>query len=82
MALVREMPVKITGAHLNEHDTRIWRIIDHYVEAARARADFSSTTKIGTDETSSKNGHNYISNSRLESANHVTIWSTDGFSVH
>ncbi len=60
MALVREMPVKITGAHLNEHDTRIWRIIDHYVEAARARADFSSTTKIGTDETSSKKGHNYI----------------------
>ena len=60
MALAREMPVKIEAAHLGENDTRIWRIIDHYVEEARARADFSGVTKIGTDETSAKKGHNYI----------------------
>jgi len=60
MALAREMPVKIEGAHLGENDTRLWRIIDHYVEEARARADFSNVTKIGTDETSAKRGHNYI----------------------
>lgn len=60
MALVREMPVKVGAEHLGEHDTLIWRIIGHYVEDARARADFSNVTKIGTDETSAKKGHNYI----------------------
>ncbi len=34
MALVREMPVKIAAALLGEHDTRIWRVLDHYVHSA------------------------------------------------
>ena len=60
MALAREMPIKIEAAHLGEHDTRIWRIVDHYVEEARARADFSEVTRLGVDETSAKRGHDYI----------------------
>ena len=60
MALAREMPIKIEAAHLGEHDTRIWRIVDHYVEEARARADFSETTRLGIDEMSAKKGHVYI----------------------
>ena len=60
MALAREMPIKIEAAHLGEHDTRIWRIVDHYVEEARARADFSEVTRLGIDEMSAKKGYVYI----------------------
>jgi transposase len=61
MALVREMPVNAAAALLGEHDTRIWRVIDHYVQSARAKADYSEVCRVGMDETSSRRGHNYIS---------------------
>jgi transposase len=46
---------------IDEHDTRLWRVLQHYVEQARAAADFSPVTTIGVDETSRRRGHNYIS---------------------
>ncbi len=46
---------------IDEHDTRLWRVLQHYVEQARAAADFSKVTAIGVDETSRRRGHNYIS---------------------
>jgi transposase len=61
MALVREMPVKAAAALLGEHDTRIWRVIDHYVQSARAQADHSEVRCVGMDETSARRGHDYIS---------------------
>ena len=60
MVLAREMPINIEAAFLGEHDTRIWRILSHYVTEARSREDFSATTRLGLDETSSKKGQNYI----------------------
>jgi transposase len=60
LALVREMPVNAVAGLVGEHDTRIWRILHHYVERARGEQDYSTITKIGLDETSSKRGHNYI----------------------
>lgn len=60
MALVREMPVAAVGRLVGEHDTRLWRILHHYVEEARARADFSEVRAVGLDETASRRGHNYI----------------------
>jgi transposase len=61
MALVREMPVNAAAALLGEHDTRLWRVLDHYVQSARAQADHSQVKRIGIDETSAKRGHDYIS---------------------
>ena len=61
MALVREMPVKAAAAILGEHDTRIWRVIDHYVQSARAQADHSEVCCVGMDETSARRGQDYIS---------------------
>lgn len=61
MALVREMPVKATAALLGEHDTRIWRVVDHYVQRAREKADYSEVTRVGIDETSARRGQDYIS---------------------
>lgn len=61
MTLVKAMPVRTVAAYVGEHDTRLWRILHHYVETAREHADFSAVTKFGVDETASKRGHNYVS---------------------
>jgi transposase len=60
MALVREMPVKAAAALLGEHDTRLWRVLDHYVQSARAQADHSQVKRVGIDETSARRGQDYI----------------------
>ncbi len=54
MALVREMPVKVAAALLGEHDTRIWRVLDHYVQCARAQENHSEVKRVGIDETSAR----------------------------
>ena len=61
MALVREMPVAAVARLIGEHDTKLWRVVDHYVEEARAKADFSEVNRVGVDETASRRGHNYVS---------------------
>ncbi len=44
---------------VDEHDTRLWRFIKHYVDEARKDEDYSCIEGIGIDETSKK-GQNYI----------------------
>lgn len=61
MTLAKTMPVNTIAAWVNEHDTRLWRVLHHYVDAARADADYSDVTQVGVDETSSRRGHNYVS---------------------
>ena len=51
MALVTAMPVRAAARLVKEHDTRLWRIVHHWVEAARARADFASVKRVAIDET-------------------------------
>ena len=60
IALVREMPVKAVADLLDVGDDRIWRVVTHYVEAARAEEDFSTVTAVGIDETAARRGHDYI----------------------
>ena len=59
--LCRSMPVKAVARMLNVHDTRIWRIVTHYVEEARSKVDMSEVSELGVDETSVKPGHKYVS---------------------
>jgi len=61
MTLAKVMPVKNIASFVNEHDTRLWRVLHHYVDDARDNADYSEVTEVGVDETSSKRGHNYVS---------------------
>ena len=61
MTLVKAMPVKTIAEFVNEHDTRLWRILHHYVDKGRSDADYSNVEEVGFDETSSKRGHNYVS---------------------
>ena len=58
--LSKNMTVNNVAETVGENDTKLWRIILHYVDAARAVADYSDVEKIGMDETSKK-GRNYIS---------------------
>lgn len=60
MALVREMPVLAAARLMEITDTRLWRIVEHYVKTAVADFDLSSVQGIGLDETASKRGHNYV----------------------
>jgi transposase len=55
------MPVSKVAELTREHDTRIWRVLEHHVGAARDREDFSAVTKVGMDETSARKGQDYVS---------------------
>ncbi len=59
--LCKAMPVNTLAKLIGEHDTRIWRVIKHYVTEAREKENFSEVINVGIDETSSKRGHNYVS---------------------
>lgn len=60
MELVSAMPVKAVAELVDEHDTRLWRVIHHDVGQARARSDLSEVRRVAVDETASRRGHNYI----------------------
>jgi transposase len=60
IALTKDMPMNGISRLVGEHDTRLWRILHHYVDNAIAAQDLTYVTKINTDETSAKRGHNYI----------------------
>lgn len=60
MTMVSAMPVKAVARMVGEHDTRLWRVVHHYVEQARARADASGVTQVAIDETAARRGHDYI----------------------
>jgi transposase len=60
MAMIPAMPVAAVARMVGEHDTRLWRVVHHYVDQARARADASKVTRVAIDETAARRGHNYI----------------------
>ncbi len=60
MAMVSAMPVAAVARIVGEHDTRLWRVVHHYVDQARARIDTADVTRIAIDETAARRGHNYI----------------------
>lgn len=57
--LAKHLPVSVIAAMAGTHDTKLWRFIRHYVDAARADADYSRVESLGIDETSKK-GHSYV----------------------
>ena len=77
LALVKAMPVANAAAIMGEHDTRIWRILDHYVTQAVDALDLSEVTQIAADETSARRGHDYIS-LFVDLARRKVVFVTDG----
>jgi transposase len=61
MTMIAAMPVNAVARMVGEHDTKLWRVVHHYVDQGRARIDASDVTKIAVDETAARRGHDYIS---------------------
>ena len=61
LTLAAQMPVAPLARMARVHDTRIWRVLEHHVGAARAKLDFSGVTQVGCDETSARRGQDYVS---------------------
>jgi hypothetical protein len=61
VTLCKAMTVSEVAQLLQVGPMRIWRILDRYVEAARAQEDFRKVQAVGLDETAARRGHRYIS---------------------
>ncbi|MGH3866196.1 MAG: ISL3 family transposase [Pseudonocardiaceae bacterium] len=55
------MPMAKVAEMTREHDTRIWRIVEHPVRAARDQLDCTGVTRVGMDETAARKGQDYVS---------------------
>jgi transposase len=60
MTLVKGMPVAAVARLVGEHDTRLWRVVQHYVDDAVARMDLADLRRLAIDETAAKRGQNYV----------------------
>jgi transposase len=60
MTLVSAMPVKAVARLVDEHDTRLWRVVHHYVDEGRARIDAAAVTRVAIEETAARRGHDDI----------------------
>lgn len=60
MVLVREMPVLSAARIMQTSDTRLWRIVLHYVNKAVSGMDLGDLEAFSMDETSARRGHRYV----------------------
>ena len=77
LLLCQQMSVKAAARHLGEHDTRLWRVLDHYVTEAHKKKDWSKVTRIMVDETSARRGHRYVT-VILDADSHDLLLMVDG----
>src|SRR3954468_4619270 len=60
LLLAREMPAKRAALMIGETDSRLWRLIDLHVQAARAADDHGAITCVGVDEMNVRKGRQYL----------------------
>ena len=77
MSMAGALPVKTLAANIGEQDTRIWRMIHHYVDEARARQSHADVSSFGVDETACKRGHKYVS-VFVDMATRRVLFATEG----
>jgi transposase len=61
LSFAAAMPMAKVAAMTREHDTRIWRVVEHHVHAARDQLECTDVRRVGMDETSAAKGQDYIS---------------------
>jgi transposase len=61
LSFAAAMPMAKVAAMTREHDTRIWRVVEHHVRTARDQLDCSGVRRVGMDETSARKGQDYVS---------------------
>ena len=59
-ALCQAMPVAHVARLIGVSDDRIWRVLRHHVDQARAQEDFGDVRRLGVDETSTRRGQRYV----------------------
>lgn len=59
LSLLRHMAVATAAKEIGEHDTKLWRVLNYYVNEAKKTRNLSDVEAVGVDEYSHK-GHNYI----------------------
>jgi len=52
LLFAQNMPVNAVAEIIGEHDTRIWRVLLHYIPECRSKEDHSDAKVVGVDETS------------------------------
>lgn len=57
--LAKTQPMADVARQVDEHDTRLWRFVHHYVDEARRLPGYTGAEAVGIDETS-RRGHRYI----------------------
>lgn len=60
IALCQAMPVAHVARLVGVSDDRIWRVLKHHVDQARAKEDHAAVRRIGVDETSARRGQRYL----------------------
>lgn len=60
VALCQAMPVAHVARLVGVSDDRIWRVLKHHVDLARAQQDHATVRRIGVDETSTRRGQRYL----------------------
>jgi transposase len=61
MAMAEHMAVAEVSRMVVEFDTKLWRIVRHYVDEARMELSYEDVTSVGIDETARARGHAYVS---------------------
>ena len=61
LILSQNMPINAVAEIIDEHDTRIWRVLSYYIPESRSKEDCSQVKIVGVDETSCAKFHKYIS---------------------
>jgi transposase len=77
LTFAAQMPVAPLARMARVHDTRIWRVLEHHVGAARATLDLSGVTEVGIDETSAHRGQDYVS-IFMDLGQHRVVFATPG----
>ena len=60
MMLVIHMPVAAAARMLGGHDTKLWRVVHHYVETALAELNLGALERVSIDETAARRGRYHI----------------------
>lgn len=71
------MPIAPLARMAGEHDTQIWRVVEHHLTAARAGLDLSEVSEVGMDETSARRCQDYLS-IFMDLAERRVMFSTEG----
>jgi len=60
LELCTYMPVHAVSKIVAVNDGKLWRLLQQYIQRARAQADFSTLERLGIDETSRAKHHEYV----------------------